>query len=154
MGWRDTPPSLCEIKGAQAARVDGDVGPPLQTGALLAPLQPSPMTSAERDSRLSRLQNLKVELNPDERKGLPPQRPLATQGLTTPQDVLRKSTPSTRLSPVTGSKAFGKEIRNKSVHLGSYLTFETSANFPTIYTFLQSIIHYFESTEKRCTSTR
>lgn len=52
LGWRDTPPSLFEIKGAQAARVDGDVGPPLQTGALLAPLQPSPMTSTERDSQL------------------------------------------------------------------------------------------------------
>lgn len=65
-GERDTPPSLLEIKGAQAARVDGDVGPPLQTGALLAPLQPSRMTSTEPDSLLSRLQNLEVE---HERKG-------------------------------------------------------------------------------------
>lgn len=120
LGWRDTPPSLLEIKGAQAARVDGDVGPPLQTGALLAPLQPSPMTSTERDSQLSRLQNLKVELDPDERKGLSPQHHLATQGLTTPQDVLRKSTPRRGCPLSSGQRPLGKkyEINQfNSVHI-------------------------------------
>lgn len=78
-GERDTPPSLLEIKGAQASRVDGDVGPPLQTGALLAPLQLSRMTSAEPDS-LSQLQNLKME---QERKGPCPQLHLAAENLTT-----------------------------------------------------------------------
>lgn len=83
-GERDTPPSLLEIKGAQAARVDGDVGPPLQTGALLAPLQPSRMTSTEPDSLLSRLQNRQVE---HERKGPSRQLHLAAESLTTLQDV-------------------------------------------------------------------
>lgn len=84
-GERDTPPSLLEIKGAQAARVDGDVGPPLQTGALLAPLQPSRMTSTIPDLLLSGLQNLKVE---HERKGPSRQLHLAAESLTTLQDVL------------------------------------------------------------------
>lgn len=86
-GERDTPPSLLEIKGAQAA-VDGDVGPPLQTGALLAPLQAPLVTSTEPDSAaFSRLQNLKVELDPDGSEGPSAQLHLAAESLKTLQDV-------------------------------------------------------------------
>lgn len=71
-------------KGGPGPGVDGDVGPPLQTGALLAPLQPSQMTSTEPGSLFSRLRNLKVE---HERKGTFRQLHLAAESLTPLQDV-------------------------------------------------------------------